>query len=110
MKKTKKKRLESAGWKVGSASNFLGLTPEEEAFVAVKLALAQSLRKRRQRKRLTQVELAKLLKSSQSRVAKMEAGDPTVSIDLLVKSLLLLGASPRDLAQIIGRLSLTTAG
>jgi DNA-binding XRE family transcriptional regulator len=109
MKKTKKKRLESAGWKVGSASDFLGLTPEEEAFVAVKLALAQSLKKRRQRKRLTQVELAKLLKSSQSRVAKMEAGDPTVSIDLLVKSLLLLGASPKDLAKIIGQLSLSTA-
>ena len=109
MKKTKKKRLESAGWKVGSASDFLELTPEEEAFVAVKFALAQNLKKRRQRKRLTQIELAKLLKSSQSRVAKMEAGDPSVSIDLLVKSLLVLGASPKELAQIIGRLSITPA-
>ena len=78
MKKTKKKRLESAGWKIGSAGDFLGLTPEEDAFVALKLALAQSLKKRRRRKRLTQIELAKLLKSSQSRVAKMEAGDPSV--------------------------------
>ncbi len=109
MKKTKKKQLESAGWKFGSAGDFLGLTPEEEAFVALKLALAQSLKKRRQRKRLTQIELAKLLKSSQSRVAKMEAGDPSVSIDLLVKSLLELGASPKELAQIIGRLSISPA-
>ncbi|MFQ5792759.1 MAG: helix-turn-helix domain-containing protein [Acidobacteriota bacterium] len=109
MKKTKKNRLEHAGWRFGSASDFLGLTPEEEAFVAVKLALAQSLKRRRQRKRLTQIELAKLLKSSQSRVAKMEAGDPSVSIDLLVRSLLVLGASPKELAQIIGGLSLSPA-
>ena len=109
MKKTKKKRLESAGWKIGSAGDFLGLSPEEEAFIALKLALALSLKKRRQRKRLTQVELAKLLKSSQSRVAKMEAGDPAVSIDLLVKSLLVLGASPKELAQIIGGLSVSPA-
>jgi predicted XRE-type DNA-binding protein len=110
MKKTKKKRLESAGWKFGSAGDFLGLTPEEEAFVAMKLALAQSLRTRRQRKRLTQIELAKLLKSSQSRVAKMEAGDPSVSIDLLVKSLLELGVSPKELAQIIAKLAVSPAG
>jgi predicted XRE-type DNA-binding protein len=109
MKKTNKTRLESAGWKVGSASDFLELTPEEEAFIALKFALARSLKKRRQRKRLTQIELAKLLKSSQSRVAKMEAGDPSVSIDLLVKSLLVLGASPKDLAQIISGLSVSTA-
>ena len=107
MKKTKKKRLESAGWKVGSATDFLGLTPEEEAFIVMKLALARSLKSHRQRKRLTQIQLAKLLKSSQSRVAKMEAGDPTVSIDLLVKSLLMLGASPKELGKIIG--SLTTS-
>ena len=101
MKKTKKKRLESAGWKIGSAGDFLGLSPEEEAFVALKLALALSLKKRRQQKRLTQVELAKLLKSSQSRVAKMEAGDPSVSLDLLVKSMLALGATRRDVANAI---------
>jgi predicted XRE-type DNA-binding protein len=105
MKKTKKKRLESAGWKVGSTTDFLGLTPEEEAFIVMKLALARSLKLHRQRKRLTQIQLAKLLKSSQSRVAKMEAGDPTVSIDLLVKSLLMLGASPKELGKIIGSLS-----
>jgi hypothetical protein len=48
-----------------------------------------------------QVEVARMIHSSQSRVAKMEAGDPTASLDLLVKSLLAMGASRRDLAQAI---------
>jgi hypothetical protein len=33
----------------------------------------------------------------------MEAADPTVSIDLLVRTLLALGAGPRDVARLIGR-------
>jgi transcriptional regulator with XRE-family HTH domain len=65
------------------------------------LRLAKGLKARRVRKNLTQVELAKAVNSSQSRVAKMEAGDPTVSMDLLVRSLLALGASDRDLAKIM---------
>jgi len=100
MKKSKKKRLEAAGWRVGSTAEFLDLSPEEEAFIELKLALAQSLRDRRRRRKLTQTQLARLLKSSQSRVAKMESSDPSVSLDLLVRSLLILGASPRDLARI----------
>lgn len=109
MKKTKKKRLESAGWKIGSASDFLGLTPEEEAFISLKLTLAQNLKEFRQRKKLTQIQLAKMMKSSQSRVAKMEAGDPSVSIDLLIRSLLMLGASQKELGRIIGSPSIFTA-
>lgn len=103
MKKTTKSRLEKAGWKVSSAAQFLRLTPEEEAFVELKVALAESLRRRRLKQHLTQGELAKLLRSSQSRVAKMEASDPTVTLDLLVRSLLALGASPEELARIIRR-------
>ena len=109
MKNTKKKRLESAGWKIGSASDFLGLTPEEEAFISLKLALARNLKELRQRKKLTQTQLAKMMKSSQSRVAKMEAGDPSVSIDLLIRSLLMLGTSPKELGRIIGSPSILTA-
>ena len=103
MKKTKRTRVEKAGWKVGSAAQFLRLSPEEEAFLDLKVALAESLRKRRARRHLTQGALAKLLRSSQSRVAKMEASDPTVSLDLLVRSLLALGTSPEELARIIRR-------
>jgi transcriptional regulator with XRE-family HTH domain len=67
------------------------------------LKLAEGLKARRNAKGLTQTALAKAVRSSQSRLAKMEAGDPTVSLDLLVKSLLALEASNRDLAAIIAR-------
>ena len=101
MKQGKRKALEEKGYVVGSAEEFLGLTKEESEFVELKLALARGLAKARRRKRMTQVELAKLVKSSQSRVAKMEAGDPTVSMDLLVKSHLALGTRRKTLARMI---------
>ncbi len=101
MKKTKKSRLEAAGWQVGSAGEFLELTAEERAFIEMKLALARNLRLRRTRRKLTQAQVAKLLESSQSRVAKMEAADSTVSLDLLVRALLALGAKTKDVARII---------
>ena len=103
MKRSKKDRLEAAGWRVGTAQEFLGLTQEEAAFVEMKLALSESVRRRRQARRLTQTQLAKKLGSSQSRVAKIEAADPSVSIDLLVRSLLAMGASRSEVARIISR-------
>jgi len=101
MRESKRKRLAAKGWKIGNATEFLGLSSEEEAYVELKLRLADGLRKRRLKSRLTQQELAKAVRSSQSRVAKMEAGDPTVTVDLLVRSLLALGASQREVARII---------
>lgn len=101
MDKDKQARLARQGWKVGSAADFLGLSPEESAYVEMKLALSAALRKRRRQNKLTQADLARVIASSQSRVAKMEAGDPTVSIDLLVKSLLALGVSRKELARTI---------
>ena len=101
MKPSKKRNLEKAGWKVGSADEFLGLSAEETAYLELKLALSESLKRRRLKKGLSQVALAQLLASSQSRVAKMETGDPSVSIDLLVKSLLAIGASRKDVAKAI---------
>jgi len=101
MKKTKQKKLESKGWKVGSTSNFLNLTPEETAYIELKLSLSESLKSRRQVKKMSQIELAKLIQSSQSRIAKMEAGDPSVSMDLLIKSLLALGVTRKNLAKVI---------
>ncbi len=103
MNESKKKRLVEKGWKVGGVEEFLQLAPDEAAYIELKLRLSDSLRTQRQQKNLTQVELAKLVKSSQSRVAKMEAGDSSISLDLLIRSLLALGASSRDLANIIGR-------
>ncbi len=105
MKKTKKDKLKKAGWRTGSAADFLELTSEEVSFIELKLALAQDLKRRRELKKMTQTQLARLLRSSQSRVAKMEAGDPTVSFDLLLRSLFFLGASPKQLAKIFASLS-----
>ena len=102
MKAEKKKKLEAAGWSVGGVREFLALTPEETEFVEIKLALARRLRALREQRHWTQAELAKHVGSSQSRVAKMEAADPTVSVDLLVRSLLAAGANRRDLGRIVG--------
>ena len=101
MRDDKRRRLEAKGWRIGNAREFLGLTDEETAYIELKLRLASSLRVRRRRRRLTQADLARLLRSSQSRVAKMEIGDPSVSLDLLVRSLLALGASTIELSRII---------
>lgn len=101
MQKAKKKRLESAGWRVGGAAEFLELTTEEAAFVELKLALATHLRQTREQRGLTQLEVARLLGSSQSRVAKMEAADASVSVDLLVRSLLALGVSRVEVGRVI---------
>ncbi len=101
MKSAKKKRLEAKGWKVGTVAEFLQLSPEESAYIEMKMALSRNLQERRREKSLTQEQLARILKSSQSRVAKMEAGDPSVSLDLLVRSLLILGESQKSLAKIL---------
>lgn len=98
MDKKKQKRLEKAGWRVGTAAEFLGMSAAEAQLVEMKLALSARLRKARERRRLTQTELAQRMGSSQSRVAKMEAGDPSVSLDLLVHGLLATGAKPREIA------------
>ena len=105
MRKSKKAKLEAAGWRVGTAAEFLKLSKEEAAMIEIKLGLAESLRKRRQARRLSQTQLARRLGSSQSRVAKMEAADPSVSIDLLVKALLELGATRAQVAKALARRS-----
>jgi predicted XRE-type DNA-binding protein len=97
----KKKDLESKGYKVGTVEEFLSLSSEESEYIELKLALSEALIKHRKKSNLTQAQLAKRLKSSQSRVAKMEKGDPTVSVDLLVKSLLAMGANKKSIAKAI---------
>jgi predicted XRE-type DNA-binding protein len=103
MDEAKKSRLAAAGWRSGDAAEFLGLTAEEAAFIELKLALAAFLRQVRTRRSLTQAQVASLLGSSQSRVAKMEAGDASVSLDLLFRALLTLGASREEVARAIAR-------
>jgi DNA-binding XRE family transcriptional regulator len=102
MKTEKKRRLEAAGWRIGDARDFLALTPGEAEFVEIKLALARRLRELREKNHWTQAELASHVGSSQSRIAKMEAGDPTVSVDLLLRSLLAAGADRKELGRVVG--------
>lgn len=101
MEKRKRQRLEADGWRVGTADEFLGLSKLESQFLDLKMALARGLRARRLDRQLTQAALAEMIGSSQSRVAKMEAGAPSVTVDLLVRTLLALGASIRDLGRMI---------
>ena len=101
MKVAKRKKLEANGWKVGSTADFLGMSDEEVAYIELKLKLANRLKSARIRCRLTQKEFARRIDSSQSRVAKMETGDPSVSLDLLIKSLLALGVTNEDIGKAI---------
>lgn len=103
MNSTKKARLEAKGWRVGDAQDFLKLSKEEAAFVEMKLALAECLRAARIRRNLSQTGLAELIGSSQSRVAKMESGDASVSIDLLLRAVLAIGEPPRQILKALAR-------
>ena len=102
MKRVKKQRLERAGWVVGDSAQFLQLSVEENRFIELKLALATGVRELRARG-LTQAALADRLGSSQSRIAKMEAADRSVSLDLIMRSLLTIGATATDIAKWIKR-------
>ncbi len=101
MDKVKQKKLETKGWKIGSAKEFLNLSDEESAYIELKIKLSSNLRKLRVKQNITQIELAKILNSSQSRVAKIEKGDPSVSLDLIIRSLLALGSSQKEIARAI---------
>lgn len=101
MIESKRKRLAAKGWKIDSAREFLDLNGQDQADIELRLKLADALKRQRISRNLTQEDLARAMSSSQSRVAKMEAGDASVSLDLLFRSLLAMGAPNNDLAKII---------
>jgi len=94
-------KLEAKGFKVTTVTDFLGLTPEDMVVIELRLALSDAIKKRRQAANLTQQDFAKRLRSSQSRVAKIEAGDPSVGFDLLIKSLVATGVDAQGLGKIL---------
>ena len=100
MEKDKIQKLKEAGWKTGTVQEFLNLTDEESAMVEVRVALFEAFHKIRKEKKLTQMQAAKLLKTSQSRISKMETGDPSVTLDLMIRSLITLGAKKKDFVRI----------
>ena len=96
MKKAKQKKLEVAGWRVGDAKEFLGLSEDELALVELKRALVRMVRETRQSSEITQEGLAKMIDSSQSRIAKLEAASPDVTLDLIFKALFALGVTLKE--------------
>lgn len=97
MKNDKLKRLKAAGWKIGNAEDFLQLTEEESKLVAIKWSLMCAVKKSRIKRNLSQIDLAQRMKSSQSRIAKIEAGDSSISLDLILRALIATGATTRDI-------------
>lgn len=97
MSTRKLKRLQAAGWKVETAKDFLKLSREEAALVELRLSLISAVKKSRLKHGISQIELAQRMGSSQSRVAKIEAGDPSISLDLIVRALIAAGATRQDL-------------
>jgi DNA-binding transcriptional regulator YiaG len=109
MKARKQQRLQKAGFKIGTASDFLNLDAQDRALISIKLDLVEGVKALRLAKQITQAELAARLGSSQSRVAKLEAGDGSVSIDLLMRALLSLGASRKAIGALIASTRLRKA-
>ena len=97
MNAEKRKVLEAAGWRVGDAADFLGLSEEEHRLVELRLAVSRKVRELREKHGVTQQGLAGKLKSSQSRIAKIEAGAADVSLDLSIRALFAVGGKLADL-------------
>jgi len=97
MNKEKRAALEAAGWVIGNAEDFLELTVEERLLVELRIAVSRAVRARRGRQKLTQIQVARKLKTSQPRFAKIEAGAPDVSLDLMFRGLFALGGTLKDL-------------
>jgi len=101
MDKKKRQQLEEKGFKSGSAADFLELTPEEEAYIDIRLDISNMVKSQRAKRGWTQEQLARVIGSSQSRIAKLEGGDPGISMDLMIKALLRLGTSKKQLGRLL---------
>lgn len=100
MDKKRKQQLEEKGFLVGSAADFLGLSPEEEAYIDIRLDISDMVKAQRTKRGWTQKQLARTIGSSQSRIAKLEGGDPGISMDLMIKALLQLGTSKKQIGKL----------
>jgi predicted XRE-type DNA-binding protein len=103
MDREERRALESAGFRVGDASDFLGLTAEERQLVELRIAVGRRVRQLRESRHLSQQQLASKLRTSQSRVAKIESAAAGVSLDLMFRAFFAVGGQFIDLAELSGR-------
>ena len=82
----KRKAIEAAGWRVGDAADFLGMSDEERQLLDARVELALAIRRQREVRQLSQKQLGAKLKTSQPRVAKIERAASDVSMDQLVRA------------------------
>ena len=102
MSKEREKRLKAAGFRSTTVKDFLGLNDRESAYIEVRVAFARAVKAHRTAKlKISQARFAERIGSSQSRVAKMERGDPSVSLDLMVRSMLSTGVTRSHLAKVL---------
>jgi ribosome-binding protein aMBF1 (putative translation factor) len=86
MNSKKRKTLEAAGWKVGDAADFLGLSDEERQLLNARVEVALAVRRQRESRDLSQQQLAKKIKTSQPRIVKIEQAAADVSLDQLLRA------------------------
>lgn len=96
------KALRAAGWRVGTEAEFLRLRDDEAVIIEMRLALSRALKARRTSTGMTRTMLAKLLDGDARLVAALEVGTPAVTLDLLLRALLLLGATRGEVAAVLG--------
>jgi ribosome-binding protein aMBF1 (putative translation factor) len=101
MDKKRKQQLEEKGFRVGSTADFLELSPEEETYIDIRLDISNLVKSQRAKRGWTQEQLARAIGSSQSRIAKLEGGDPGISMDLMIKALLRLGTSKKQIGKLL---------
>jgi DNA-binding XRE family transcriptional regulator len=102
MKKPKSKKAKG-NWVEGSVQEFLGLSQADMELIELRLTVSRLLKATREKRKMTQQMLADSLHTSQSRLAKMEAGDPSASLDSLFRSLFSMGYTRRSLARAFQR-------
>lgn len=93
MDSRKQKTIKKMGGRVTTVQEFLGLSDEDSAVIEARLVLARGVREQRAHAGMTQMQLAKSIKSSQSRVAKMEGGDPQASLESMIRALAAVGST-----------------
>jgi transcriptional regulator with XRE-family HTH domain len=104
----KARKVETTGGKRARASQ--GLTPSAASVNEMKDLLGDVVRKLRRKSRLSQTTLARMMGSSQPRIAKLENRDPQVSMDLQLRAIFAANPDARhDVAALIHKWSGATA-